>query len=120
MYSRKQRTFSLLQQIVGLIDNPLKEKILKIIECGNGVYYFIKPSILKKDSSFIKKIISTRNSLTHPKEIEKNIFNPIEICKLNCFFKNIIFIVICKIFGDIKFTDYYYEKLKFFYDLIKE
>lgn len=111
---------SLPQQIIGLIDNPLKEKILAIFEFGNGVYYNIKPSILKQDSSFIKKIIATRNSLTHPRETQKDVFNPIEICKLNCFFKNIVFIVICKKLGNIKFTDYYYEKIKFFYDLIKE
>ena len=111
---------SLLQQILGLIDNPLKEKIISIFEYGNGVYYNIKSSILKKGSSFIKKIMATRNSITHPKEVEKDIFNPIEICKLNCFFKNIIFIVICKILGNINFTNYYYEKIKFFYDLIKE
>lgn len=108
-----------INRITGILDNPLKEKIVKILESANGIYYNIDSTYLDKSSTFINKILNTRNLGTHPRNYKpKDIFTQLEIDKLNCLFKHVVFIVICKNLGVENFGNYYYESIKYFFDII--
>lgn len=107
-------------KVVGLIDNPLRYKLVEILKMSNGFFYKIKDEYLSENSSFINKIINTRNEMVHPSDVKKDIFTDIEIKKANTFFKCTIFIVLCKYLNAdfSKYRGYYYEKVKYFFDLI--
>ena len=110
----------LSNRIVGLIDNPLRTKLIKIIQESDGFLYKVNETFLTKDSQFMNKIINTRNNFIHPNDKEKDIFSAIEVRKAVTFFKCTSFILTC-IYLDIdlsKFRGYYYEKVKYFFDLI--
>lgn len=113
----EQKTIA-MTRLKGIIDNPLKEKIVRVLENANKYYYEINPTILSKDSEFISKIINTRNIGTHPNKKQKAIFTSLEIDKMNCLFKHIVFLNVCLNLGIKDFGDYYYEKIRYFFDMI--
>lgn len=107
-------------RIIGLIDNPLRTKLVKMFELSDGFLFKINDTYLSKQSLFMNKIINTRNNFVHPNDKEKDIFSSIEVRKAITFFKCTSFILTCKYLEiDLdKFRGYYYEKVKYFFDLI--
>jgi hypothetical protein len=107
-------------RVVGLIDNPLRYKLTEVLKMSDGLFYRIKSEYLSGKSSFISKIIDTRNEKVHHSKDKKILFTDIEIKKANTFFKCVVFIVLSKYLkADFsKYRGYYYEKVKYFFDLI--
>lgn len=105
---------------VSQIGDHIRYKLVEILKMSNGFFYKIKDEYLSENSSFINKIINTRNEMVHPSDVKKDIFTDIEIKKANTFFKCTIFIVLCKYLNAdfSKYRGYYYEKVKYFFDLI--
>ena len=109
-----------LQRIKGLIDNPLREKLIAVFEKSNNLFYSIGSTEMEKNSDFLNKIINTRNEIVHPTDIDKVVFSQLELRKANTFLKCTTFIVLSK-WLDVDFNNfrgYYYEKIKYFFDLI--